>query len=134
MVQIKIASLTHEGAREIWGVGLYSPVKRAKVYMSIKKRVLKNLWRDLLQVVARVVVYVTITGTLRIQPWSHDRRRNQTGNKVGTKSRKSRQKEGNKKSSQEGHCRQEGTHKRRTKQGTHTQAKSEVTNRRQPHK
>ena len=46
--------------------------------MSIKKRVLKNLRRDLLKkVVAGVVVYVTLTGALRIQPWSQDRR-NQT--------------------------------------------------------
>ena len=42
--------------------------------MSIKKRVLKNLRRDLLQVVARVIVYVTLTGPLRIQSWSQDRR------------------------------------------------------------
>ena len=104
--------------------------------MSIKKRVLKNLRRDLLQVVARVIVYVTLTGPLRIQSWSQDRRiqtkpnREQGRKKAGEADGRVRAR----KVARKGHRLQEGTHKRRTKQGTKTQAKAEETNRRQPYK
>ena len=58
-----------------------------------------------MRVVVVVVVYLTLTDPLRIQPWSQDRRNQTRSNRKSEISRESRQKRTDKKVASKGHLR-----------------------------
>ena len=79
-------------------------------------------------VVVVVVVYLTLTDPLRIQPWSQDRRKNQTKPGIRSeKSRESRQKRTDKGVVSKGHCRDQQETENTNKSTTNRRNKQKAT-------
>ena len=74
------------------------------------------------KVVVVVVVYLTLTGPLRIQPWSQDRRNQTKSNRESEISRESRQKRTDKKLTSKGHRRNKITNTNKT----HTDSRNKL--------